>query len=105
MATRWSHLHGELYLGRERLLDEVEDMEGLKAVLWLRGIRQRHLGLGGLLGGGRRSPPVAARLREGDSEEGMAREREGGVGLVFTVNTRARRGGTRGHARHAVAHP
>jgi hypothetical protein len=35
MVTRWSRLHGKLYLGRERLLGEVEDMQGLKAVLWL----------------------------------------------------------------------
>jgi hypothetical protein len=72
------------------LLGEVEDAEGLKEVLWLKGIRQWRSGLGGLLGGGRHSPPVAARLREGDSEEKMVREREGGVSLVFTMNTCAR---------------
>jgi hypothetical protein len=36
MVTRWSRHHGELYLGQKRLLGEVEDVEGLKAVLWLR---------------------------------------------------------------------
>jgi hypothetical protein len=40
MATGWSRLHDEVYLGQERLLGEVEDVWGLKAVLWLRGIRQ-----------------------------------------------------------------
>jgi hypothetical protein len=44
MVTRWSYLHGELYLRQEWLLGEVEDVEGLKAVLWLRGIGQWHLG-------------------------------------------------------------
>jgi hypothetical protein len=41
-ATRWSRLHGELYLGQKPLLGEVMDVEGLKVVLWLRGIRQWH---------------------------------------------------------------
>jgi hypothetical protein len=35
MVTRWSCLHGGFYLGRKRMLNEVEDMEGLEAVLWL----------------------------------------------------------------------
>jgi hypothetical protein len=35
MATRWSRLHGELYLGQKRMLGEVEDVEGLEALLWL----------------------------------------------------------------------
>jgi hypothetical protein len=42
-----------LYLGRKRMLGAVEDVEGLEAVLWLRGIEQWRSGLGDLLGGGR----------------------------------------------------
>jgi hypothetical protein len=45
MVTRWSRHHDELYLGQKRLLCEVEDVEGLKAVLWLRGIGQWRSGL------------------------------------------------------------
>jgi hypothetical protein len=33
MATRWSCLHGEPYLRRERGFREVEDVEGLMVVL------------------------------------------------------------------------
>jgi hypothetical protein len=40
MVTLWSHHDGDLYLGQKRLLGEVGDVEGLKAVLWLRGIGQ-----------------------------------------------------------------
>jgi hypothetical protein len=39
MATRCSRHHGELYLRQNRWHGEVEDVEGLKVVLWLRGIR------------------------------------------------------------------
>jgi hypothetical protein len=42
MAIGWSRLHGELYLGREWTLGEVEDVCGLKTVMWLKGIGQWH---------------------------------------------------------------
>jgi hypothetical protein len=51
MATQWSNRHGELYLRREWLLGEVEDVEGLKVVLWLNRIEQWRSSLGGLLDG------------------------------------------------------
>ena len=41
MATRWSRLHGELYLRRKRDDGGVEDVEELTVVLWLGGIGQR----------------------------------------------------------------
>jgi hypothetical protein len=58
------------------MLGVVEDVEGLEAVSWLRGIGQWGSGLGELLGGGCRSPSVIAWLKEGDGKEEMARERK-----------------------------
>jgi len=41
MATRWSHLRGELYLARKSDGGEVADVEEHTEVLWLGGIRPR----------------------------------------------------------------
>jgi hypothetical protein len=76
MATRWSRLHGELYLRRKRTFSEVEDVEGLETVLWLRGIGQWCSGSGDLLGGGHRLPCHRARVEEEDREGNDERERE-----------------------------
>jgi hypothetical protein len=68
MATRWSRLHGELYLGRER--------GGAQSGAVAQRNRTMALGFVWFHGGGCCSPSVTARLREGDGEEEMARERE-----------------------------
>jgi hypothetical protein len=39
-----------LYLGQKQMLGAVEDVEGLEAMPWLRGIGQWRSGLGELLG-------------------------------------------------------
>jgi hypothetical protein len=77
MAIRWSRHLGELHLGQKQLPGEVEDVEGLKAVLWLRGIGQWCSDLVGFI------VAVAALLRSplarwrGQGGNEMAREREG----------------------------
>jgi hypothetical protein len=76
MATRWSRPHGELYLRREQTFREVEDVEGLETVLWLRGIGQWRSGSIDLLSGGHCLPGQRARVEEEDREGNGERERE-----------------------------
>jgi hypothetical protein len=76
MATRWSRLHGEPYLRRERLFGEVEDVEGLEMVRWLSRIGRWRLGLGDWLNGGNYRPGHRALVKEEDREGNGERKRE-----------------------------
>jgi hypothetical protein len=76
MATRWSHLHGEPYLRRERGFDEVEDVEGLEMVWWLSGIGRWRSGLGDWLDGGHDLPGHYALVKREDREGNDERKRE-----------------------------
>jgi hypothetical protein len=76
MVTGWSHLHGELYLGREQTLGEVKDVWGLKVVLWLKGIGQWSSGSVHLLSGGHCLPGHRARMEEKDREANGEKKRE-----------------------------
>jgi hypothetical protein len=89
MATRWSRKLGELYLRQNSLHGEVKDVEELRAVLRLRGIRQWCSGSVGF------SVAAAAHLRlplslSGEEQGGRSgmewreRGRECGVHMAFT---------------------
>ena len=90
MATRWSRLHGEFYLRRGQGFGEVEDVEELMVVLWLRGIGQRRSVEGVWL-------MVAIASRSPRSWKRMAGvkwrdERRVSEALAFIWSTDARRG-------------
>jgi hypothetical protein len=100
MASRWSRLHSELYLGKEWRLGAVKDACGLTVVLCVSfGVRWH--------GGSRARARRSSRWRgvvETTRKIEMARVREGERGWPGLHIERARDMETlAGHARHAVA--
>ena len=76
MATRWSRLHGVLYMRRQRDDGVVADVEELTVVLWFRGIRQWRSVWVIWLGGGHGLLGHRARMEEDDREGNGEMKRE-----------------------------